>query len=608
MTTLSLSHRPHAPRNYSTRVRIIGGLLIAVLFLSIGLLVLELGLLFAGFGKDSRYWRLVQSDDGERWYRENRECTHRFFPQKMIRRPQPMRIPEVKERNTVRIVILGSSAAMGDPEASFSIARVLQCLLTEAYPALRFEVVNAAITAINSHVVVRIAEDVARLQPDLLVVYEGNNEVIGPFGPTGVLVPFLNSRTVISIYLWFRGLRTVQWFNQLSDGFSDRNSGVSESWGGMAMFLQHSLDRDDPRLSRVEGHFRKNLQSIVKLGEAVGAGVLLCTVLTNEKDFAPFLSLAPPRPESSDSWLKTVRSGDGAMQSGNWEDAIMKYRSAMEFYDQSASLHFRLGRALLAAGRIDDAAESFAEARDRDTLRFRTDSRLNEVIRSVGDDLGDRSELVDLSKDLATFCSQGILGDELLYEHVHLNFQGTYLVAVRLLDAVRDWISQEHMDGIAQPARVADYAEVRLRLGYTLYEQFLITHELLQRFRAPPFNQQEDAAIRLQLWSERWKTMEELLKNADQQERIFAHYRQALELNPEDWVLQRNFGMALVGLGRAEEAIPWLEKARAWISDDPDLLFALATAYDRTHRSIDGRSTWTALRGLEPRYPGLPER
>jgi tetratricopeptide (TPR) repeat protein len=581
-----------------------GGMLVAGVFLVAGFAVLEIGLRVAGYGKDSSFLRVTESSDGRRWYRENRDFTHRFFPQEMVRRPLPFRIPVGKDPDVIRIVVLGSSAAMGDPEASFSFARVLECLLAEAYPNLKFEVINAAITAINSNVVLRIAKDIAPIQPDVLVVYEGNNEVIGPFGPTGVLVPVLNSRVAISTYLWFRALRTVQWLSQVSDRVSAANSGSSEAWGGMAMFLQHALDREDPRLLRVETRFSENLSAIVSA--AAGAQVLLCTVLTNEKDFAPFLSLHAPASEVEKSLKDLVDDGDRAMQSGDWLGAVSHYRKALELDPKPASVHFRLGRALLAAGRNPQAAESFAEARDRDALRFRTDSRLNAAIRSVGNQLGDRGALVDLASALAGVCGQGILGDELLYEHVHLNFQGNYQVALRLLEAMRKWIPHEGVSPDDPWARVADYAEVRLRLGYTLYEQSMIALELLQRFRAAPFNQQEDAAIRLQQWTERWQTMEGLLKQEDQKERIFAHYHHALALNPEDWVLQRNFGMALVALGRADEAIPWLEKGQSWIPDDPDLLFALATAYVHIGRSHDAQATWNLLRDLEPRYPGLP--
>ena len=45
-----------------------------------------------------------------------------------------------------------------------------------------FEVVNTAVTAINSHVVREIASDLEEIESDLWIVYMGNNEVYGPFG------------------------------------------------------------------------------------------------------------------------------------------------------------------------------------------------------------------------------------------------------------------------------------------------------------------------------------------------------------------------------------------------------------------------------------------
>ena len=65
--------------------------------------------------------------------------------------------------------------------------------------------------------------------------------------------------------------------------------------------------------------------------------------------------------------------------------------------------------------------------------------------------------------------------------------------------------------------------------------------------------------------------------------------------------------MALLGLGSAKDAIPWLEEARMWIDDDPDLLFALGKAYDETGDNARATEVFERLRILEPRYPGLPE-
>jgi hypothetical protein len=66
---------------------------------------------------------------------------------------------------------------MGDPEPAFGFPRVLQVLLRER---LRkpVEVVNVAVTAINSHVIHDIAQDCKRLQGDLWIIYMGNNEAM----------------------------------------------------------------------------------------------------------------------------------------------------------------------------------------------------------------------------------------------------------------------------------------------------------------------------------------------------------------------------------------------------------------------------------------------
>ena len=42
--------------------------------------------------------------------------------------------------------------------------------------------INTAISAVNSHVMLPVAKACLEYDPDFLVVYMGNNEVAGPFG------------------------------------------------------------------------------------------------------------------------------------------------------------------------------------------------------------------------------------------------------------------------------------------------------------------------------------------------------------------------------------------------------------------------------------------
>ncbi len=100
----------------------------------------------------------------------------------MARIPEPICLPQTKGTNTVRIVVFGESAALGDPQPRFGLPRMLQAMLELRYPGTHFEVVNAAIVAINSNVILPIARDCANVDADIWVVYMGNNEVVGPFG------------------------------------------------------------------------------------------------------------------------------------------------------------------------------------------------------------------------------------------------------------------------------------------------------------------------------------------------------------------------------------------------------------------------------------------
>ena len=56
-------------------------------------------------------------------------------------------------------------------------------MLQAQYPRTRFEVINTAIMGINSHAVRPIAAECATRDPDLFIVYMGNNEAVGFASP-----------------------------------------------------------------------------------------------------------------------------------------------------------------------------------------------------------------------------------------------------------------------------------------------------------------------------------------------------------------------------------------------------------------------------------------
>jgi tetratricopeptide (TPR) repeat protein len=566
---------------------------------------LEAGLRLADYGYSPHFARRVTLPGGETVWRENRWCTAPFFSPELVRRPQPFRLPMKKAPGTCRIFVLGSSAAMGDPEASFSLARVLEAMLRTAYPARHFEVVNAGITAINSHVVRGVAEDCARLEPDLFIVYEGHNEVIGPFGPSGVFTPFLRSEAAIRAAVWLKGTRTGQLIAAAGRALDGRR-GLPAEWGGMQMFLKQQVSADDPRLIAVRAHFRANLLAIAAAARRAGADTLVCTVLTNQRDFAPFLSQHRPGLTGAElaRWQAELDAAEKAQHAGDWFAAEAAYRAAYAIDDRQAEEVFRFGRLALQQGRDADARELLQRALDLDTLRFRTDSKLNQVVRDLA---GTPSlDVIDLASTLAAGCQHGIPGDDLLYEHVHLNFHGTYLAARELFThATADLVKRGLLPG---PAPVPfDYDEARVRLGYNAYEQAMIFLELLDRFRAPPFTVQVDNAIRVQTWQRRADAATALLERPEALPALLQLARGAIALAPDDWILARNTGAMLLSRGAPAEALPFLERAAAWIDDDIDTLVALGRAHEALGHSKEADAMFAKARRLEPNYPGLPK-
>jgi tetratricopeptide (TPR) repeat protein len=601
---------PRAPLSFPRKLLYAAILTVFTFALLLG--ALELVLRLTGHGHSPDFVRREKLPDGSVIFRENRDFAVPFFSEQLVRRPQPFRLSAKKSPGTIRIFVLGSSAAMGDPEASFSIARLLEVQLRAAYPENKFEVINAAVTAINSHIVRGIAEDCAQLEPDLFVVYEGHNEVIGPFGPTGVFTASLRSEAAVRTAIWLKRTRT----GQLLASLARRGESAPEKWGGMEMFLQHQIAADDPRLDNVRAHFRANLRAIVRSANQAGASAILCTTLANQRDFAPFLSLH--RRDLTDAqlaeWDRLYREGNDAALAGDTARARSAYRAALEIDDRYAELPFRLARLNLATGETDGATRAlFQSALDHDALRFRADSSLNAIIRDLPSSLpGKKVRVVDLQAstaapdDPANASAPGSLaGNKLLYEHVHLTFLGAYTVTRELLPVIAAELHARGLVSHAQP-QILDTSDIRQRLAFTAYEQALIFLELQNRFQRPPFTLQSDHAIRLDTTTRQLAAAQALLARPDATPALRAVYDHALSISPHDWVLHRNAGMMLLARAAPADALPYLEKAAAWIDDDVDTLLALARCYHALGRPTDAARVLDRARELEPRHPQLP--
>ncbi len=579
------------PRAVIWAARLAALVLAPLLFLA----VVEGGLRLVGSGHPTAYF--IRSADGEH-LEANPWFGWRFFGADLSRMPTPTRIDARKPEGVYRIFVLGASAARGEPNPAFSFGRVLETMLAARRPDLRFEVVNTAMTAVNSHVVRHVARECAGLEPDLFVVYMGNNEVVGPYGAGSAVRGFLGSRRAVDASVRLRGTRTGQLLTAAGRAVAARRDDVRREWGGLEMFREQLVTADDPRLERVYGNYAANLEDILAVAREAGAPVILSTVLTNLRDQPPLASVHRDDLDEAgrERWRALFEAGESLAAEGDAAGALQRYLAAAALDDRRADLHFRMGEAYLVQGRTEDAARAFVLARDLDALRFRADSRINEIVRRVGEaGAGAGVRLVDVAADVRYPGPppQPIPGGELLYEHVHMNFVGNYLVAAELYAAVRDLLPPApRAAGNDAPPGIAECAA---SLVYTPYDQCADAVKIARITAKPPFAPEQgerDAARAARLEAE---LNEDILARSEND------YRRALSARPADLLLRADYADLLSSRGRFADAAREFEgllavypRSSDWLVKLGDVLRELgrdADAVDRYRRALDINGT-----------------
>ena len=571
-------------------------------------LALEAGLRVFGYGSPTRFFLKVEGRDA---YAANQRFGWQFFPPAIARAPVVLEIPARKAEDTCRIFVLGSSAAMGTPEPAFGFSRMLEAMLSARYPGVKFEVVNAAMTAINSHVVLPIARECCGHQPDLLVVYMGNNEVIGPYGPGTAFAAFSPSLSSIRAGIFLKSTRTGQFLHDLLQRGTARGQVLAE-WKGMEMFHDEKarVALDDPRLPRAREHFRANLSGICKAAHAAGAKILLSTVAVNLKDCAPLASLhrSDLAEDEHEPWEKHYQAGMALAAQGKHGEAVAEWRRAAAIDDRFADLHFRLARSLLTLGQADKAREHFPRARDLDALRFRADAQTNEVIRDVASQWADRGAcLVDAEQAFAEHqrTQHGVPGREWFYEHVHFNPEGNHLLAStvfrQLAAALPEWVQSRAAEDLS-PLSLDECCERTVLTGWDRYQ---MESDMAGMTERPPFTGQLDYSEQRAWRRNEVSRLRGLYATPAALEDADRRYVAAIRQAPQDLDFRQNLARLLYARGQFDRAI---ELWRALLDQFPRLAkwrFELGAVYEAAGKNAEAITEYEEAARLNPTLASL---
>lgn len=509
--------------------------IVTAIFLPLlALAAIETTLRLVGYGHAATF-TVPCTVNGRDSYCDNDHFTWQFFPAGAFRLPLSFAFPAKKPADAYRIFVIGESAAQGDPEPSYSFSRYLEVMLRERFPKVHFEVINAGITAVNSHVLLPLVRDLARHEPDLFVIYTGNNEVVGPFGAGNSLTPSGSSLALIRSGVLLKSTRTGQLL-----GSALRPKSSQGMWHGMETFLEQQVPADAPALAGVYENFEANLRDMVVAAQEPGAKVLLSTVGVNLKDNAPFASVHRAGLADSEraAWEAFVKEGAVIEESGQHAEALKRYLAAAAIDDRHAELQFRIARASWNLGDFAQARERFAQARNLDALRFRADGRINDIIRSVATTSGPHIDLIDTEAAFAGEGQNGSPGHEFFYDHVHMSPHGNYVIARNLFPRVFAVLPEKVREN-AGPIEAPSAEEAEKLLAMTPFDRSRVAKTAASWLSQPPFTNQINHEEQVALLTQEADAV------SGDFESTAATYRSAIGKAPDDRWLHFNFGILL---------------------------------------------------------------
>jgi len=559
------------------------------------LCVLEGTLRLAGFGTPAG---LFVPDSVPGYFRTNPRFTAPFFPPQFDITPLNFRIARAKEPGHIRIFVLGESAVRGTPEPGFGFASQLGPELRSAYPGRPIEVYNLGIVAINSNVVYQVARQVLAFQPDLLVVYMGNNEVVGPYGPASANLSAVPPLWIIRASVWVAGTRTGQLVRQLALHLAGDRKRPLE-WSGMSTFEGNTVRAEDPRLGAVYRNFEVNLRDIVDAASRSGVKTVLATVVANLRDCPPFASMH--RRDLTDGELKLWRAayGEGlrSWELGDPGAARRRLADALKLDPEYAEGHYVMGLALEEEGAAEQSRSELLEALHWDALRFRPDERINEIVRKAASDSPATVSLVDAALELGSDRSSRVppSGRDILLEHVHFNWNGNRRMARLLAKA-----SARALFGEAPAARWLDDGEVADAVGFTDAGYARMLTEMQAIRGKPPFTGQ------LTFGEDQFRYQLELARaNAaaakrEALEAAAARLESAAAADPSDANLELQLADIEERRGRPERELERIDRVLELEPRSPELLVRRARALDSAQQGDEAERTVLESLSIDP--------
>jgi hypothetical protein len=387
-------------------------------------------------------WVPVREDSGElAFVRPEPSPLGDHFADTPVLRPKRSEWP-------LRVILFGESAAAGYLYApAVTLAKILGQTLAAAAPGLT-EVIDLARTNETLLGLAETVEAAIQIQPDLLVLFAGNNWNLLETPELSAAAPSPSARVEFAELLALGAGRPV-----------------AESRRRIASQANAALDR------------------IAALARAIGIPVLVVIPEVNLDDWENLQPAAGLDAEATTRWHRLLTAGRAALDRGDAPTAALSARAMLRLDGGLCPTGYRLlGRALQKLGRIDEAASAFRAEIDAAAYPLlanlgapQATSQTAEILEAAADRHGWLR--VDLRALFAEISGSPLPGRRFFLDYCHLTSEGMRIAATAIAKEVLPFLGEavdpqpdwQQLLALSEGSEISPEIEATARLGAAIH-------------------------------------------------------------------------------------------------------------------------------------------
>ena len=403
------------------------------------LMLLEGGLRLVSYGDNLNLFINNPAEGYENYLMLNPKVGKKYFQKLEYTSPPNDIFLKKKAQSTFRIFVMGSSTVVGFPYSyNLMFSRILHKRLEDSFPDKNIEVINTAITAINSFTLRDYTKEIIKYDPDAIVLYAGHNEFYGAFG-IGSNESMSKSHRLTQLHLYLMDVRFYQLIRNITNSILQKiaSSNSNQVHGTLMKRIvakKSILNNSEEYQSAMES-YEQNMGDLIRKFNKQNIPVFLSEVISNVKDIVPLSSVS----------------------TGTEDEAWELYGKAVKAYNTAD---------------YENAQKFFYEAKDVDGVRFRASEDVNLIINDLSQEYD--TYLVPMLDYFKAKSPHQIIGNTLLTEHVHPNIKGGFLMAEAFYSEIlKSGIIGDSVESYTYPSEY-----YQLNWGYTRLDSLLANHRI----------------------------------------------------------------------------------------------------------------------------------